>query len=214
MSPRRRIVAPMSIPVAPPVGERFGRLVVSGDLVFKRRSDGRNRSHVPVRCDCGQERTVLAGNLYNGNTLSCGCLHRQQAGDANRTHGRSRTPLYRIWKSMRDRCTNANADNYRFYGAKGVTVDASWNDFRVFADWAENAGYEVGLELDRIDPGRPYEPSNCRWATKRDNIKTARLLPRALDERLSAYAAEQGISRSAAIERALEQHLPQSPQGA
>ncbi len=51
-------------------GERYGRFVVVG------RSGSTNSGHALwlCRCDCGQERTVLASNLRSGRTVSCGCF--------------------------------------------------------------------------------------------------------------------------------------------
>ena len=44
---------------------------------------------------------------------------------------------------------------------------AEWNDnFSRFAEWAIRNGYQDGLTIDRIDPLKGYEPSNCRWATR------------------------------------------------
>lgn len=114
---------------------------------------------------------------------------------------------------MRARCYDPNASNYAFYGGRGITICAEWEDFRVFQGWALTAGFEPGLELDRVDPDRHYGPTNCRWATKRDNIKRARILPLALDQRLTAYAAKHGISRSKVIEDALNAYLSASERG-
>lgn len=124
------------------------------------------------------------------------------------THGQSKSPLYKRWKSMRARCYYPGNSSYRYYGAKGIGVDPAWATFEAFAEWALGTGFQPDLELDRIDPGRYYGPANCRWATKRENTKRARLLPVDLDERLAAYAAEQGKSRSTVIEEVLEAFLP------
>src|SRR3990167_7094708 len=55
--PRKNFVA---------VGERFGRLVVAGEI---------SRSAVPVRCDCGREKSTNLYGLLNGKTKSCGCFN-------------------------------------------------------------------------------------------------------------------------------------------
>lgn len=115
---------------------------------------------------------------------------------------------------MRERCYNPLAANYRYYGGKGVTICPEWEEFAAFQTWALAAGFEPGLELDRDDPDRHYGPDNCRWATKRDNVKRARILPLALDQRLTAYASEHGISRSKVIEAALDAFLPAKRGGA
>lgn len=122
------------------------------------------------------------------------------------SHGQSRTSLYRVWKGMRERCHNPNAQNYRFYGGKGIGVCDEWrHDFRVFAKWAQSTGYEPGVvELDRIDSAKGYEPSNCRWLTKADNISRARwAFPLALDKKLSQYARRNGLTRKQVLEEAL-----------
>jgi hypothetical protein len=68
---------------------------------------------------------------------------------------------------MKDRTKNPNRKNYKYYGGKGITVCAVWeNDFISFRDWALQNGYTKGLSLDRIDNDKGYEPDNCRWATK------------------------------------------------
>lgn len=87
---------------------------------------------------------------------------------AKTVHGMSRTRLYRIWNSMRQRCENPNAISYKYYGAKGVTVCSEWKEFKNFCAWALNNGYANDLTLDRKDGSGNYEPSNCRWATNKE----------------------------------------------
>lgn len=85
-----------------------------------------------------------------------------------RTHGMSHTRLHNIWLTMRQRCEKPQCSTYHKYGVKGIKVCAEWRSFEVFRDWAFANGYSENLTIDRIDPHGDYEPSNCRWATQKE----------------------------------------------
>lgn len=70
---------------------------------------------------------------------------------------------------MKQRCNNPNNKKYKDYGGRGITVCTEWeNSFEAFYDWAMESGYDDGLSIDRIDVNGNYEPSNCRWATMKE----------------------------------------------
>ncbi len=80
-------------------------------------------------------------------------------------HGKAGTPLYNVWKSMRQRCNNPKCHDYRWYGGLGITVCDEWNDYEAFEQWAIKNGYKLGLTIDRNDENYSYSPNNCLWIT-------------------------------------------------
>ena len=80
-------------------------------------------------------------------------------------HGHVGTLTYRSWAMMKNRCTNPRAQDWRYYGRRGITLCKRWHDFQNFLkDMGERSAIE--LTLDRKNNERGYSKSNCRWATK------------------------------------------------
>lgn len=82
--------------------------------------------------------------------------------------------LYNVWTTMLHRCNDPKRKKYKDYGGRGISVCPEWNDPNVFIDWAEQNGYELGLQLDRIDNNGNYAPDNCRWVTPKENSRNRR----------------------------------------
>lgn len=137
------------------------------------------------RCDCGNEKKVKPTLLFMKKYVCCGlnCKYHQEQYDRS-----SKERLNQIWRGMKQRCYNPKSQGYRWYGARGITICDEWReDYQAFKSWALENGYADDLTIDRIDSDGNYEPSNCRWATYKQQSETSRkpytLTPRPPEKR-------------------------------
>lgn len=154
-------------------GKRFGRLVVleyAGEKKWK------------CQCDCG-ETTIVSGTALNsGSTKSCGCLRIETAKRAKYVkHGKSNSPTFIRWRSMKSRCYYPKNVGYPNYGGRGIKVCDRWLGEHGFENFLADMGEVPGREysLDRIDVNGDYTPENCRWATWKEqsnNKRNSRLI--------------------------------------
>ena len=157
------------------IGQRFGRLVVIADAGTKRSKCGHTYRMWKCKCDCGKYKDLATGNLTSGNTRSCGCLKVDRNVYLHTTHGKTKTKLYSVWSSIKDRCYRENCKGYADYGARGIRMRESWkDDFQKFHDWAIESGYREGLTIERKNVDGNYCPENCIWIPKCDQSKNRR----------------------------------------
>ena len=102
--------------------------------------------------------------------------HPEAAGNSSRKHGMHNTRLYRIHKSMMERCGHSGHRHKwaMYYEDRGIKVCEEWRSREVFFQWALTNGYADDLELDRIDNYKGYSPDNCRWVTHLVNMRNRR----------------------------------------
>ena len=138
------------------IGMKFGRLTV-----VKR--TGKDKYHHAIclcKCECGKEVEVLESSLVSGNTLSCGCYHKDllkiESGLATKRfifghykhHAKKRNILFELSFEQFLSLTQQNC-HYCGIGPSNIKTSKSNN-----GDFIYNG-------IDRIDNMQGYTLDNC-----------------------------------------------------
>ena len=208
----------MPMPANDLQGKRFGRLVAIERLP---RRSGDKGVKWRCRCDCDGLHVALSSNLKSGDTSSCGCLRKEVPN--HNTHGMTGTKVYDIWCSMKGRCDTPSNSAYPNYGGRGITYCNGWVLFENF--YADMGDVPDGMTLDRIDNAGDYEPENCRWASRLEQMNNTRrsrfITFNGATRTLAQWSRETGIMRETirdridrygwTVERALTTPVGRSP---
>lgn len=172
------------------IGLLYGALVVV-EVVGK--VNNSQHYYLMCKCKCGNIIRYRLDHLENGLKTSCGCDKKSRMPSYRR--------LYNIWYKIKQRCTNPSYRRYKQYGGKGIKICREWDgDFLIFYEWSIKNGYKDNLTLDRILNNGNYQPSNCRWATQREqqNNRTNNVVIKYKGQQLTIaqWSEKTGISAS------------------
>ncbi len=153
-------------------GKKFDFLTVL-DFAYK---DKYYNEYWLCQCNCGTKKVIRKSHLLDGGTISCGCYVSNRITRANKINakygGLTKSRIYTIYQGMLSRCLKPSTNGYKRYGGKGLSVCKEWlESYLNFYHWAIANGYSDGLTLDRINNHIGYEPSNCRWVTKKEQAR-------------------------------------------
>lgn len=160
------------------IGTKFGRWTATG----MEKIDDRNFRYLECICACGVTKFVHRTSLRAGLSTSCGCRRSEVSRGLHITHGETRSgqrsSTYRIWGGVKERCLNKSSHAFPRYGGRGIELCDRWRDYALFLhDMGE---CPPGRSLERINNDGGYEPSNCRWATSKEqslNTRRNHLVP-------------------------------------
>ncbi len=182
-------------------GVRFGKLVVIGKSSHK---DGKN-THWDYLCDCGKTGHSFTSRLIGGQQ-SCGCHTHELIAEKSITHGQtiggSWSATYRCYRAMIARCIYPSQVHYDDYGGRGITICERWlhgaEGMSGYECFVEDMGEKpAGLTIDRVNNDGNYEPGNCRWATRSEQMMNTRATKYTLSDRTKVLAMHlSGMNRS------------------
>lgn len=151
------------------LGKVVGKLTVIEGPIWTQ-SGSRWIAKWRCRCEYGNIKDLF---WINSKQVQKSCGQCFDSDDLRWKHGLWGTPLYRAWNGMIARCTRPNNPCYKHYGGRGIQVCERWMVLENFV--ADMIGaWKPGMSIDRINNDGNYEPSNCRWATQKQQLRNRR----------------------------------------
>lgn len=153
-------------------GEQFGYWTIMHETTPSSNQTTKRIRMFACKCQCGSKRAIRMQDLTRGASTQCGCMQEELSRKANLKHGFRQTRLHQLFQNMLNRCQNPKNKRYKDYGGRGIKVCDEWREggLAVFGKWAVDNGYKEGLQIDRKNNNKGYNPKNCRFITQKENV--------------------------------------------
>lgn len=153
------------------VGLKFGKWIV----ISAAKSTPTGQARWLCKCECGNYAEVNGYSLRQINSTECFDCGLKKSGKTKIKHGDAicgnKNRLYTTWLHVKRRCLNKNSKDYKYYGARGISICSEWLNYPSFKQWSLSSGYKDNLTIERINPDKNYSPENCEWITKSENTR-------------------------------------------
>ena len=144
-------------------GSKFGKLTIIKEVERIKLPSGQYNRAFLCKCACGNEKVIRLLHLVRGRIKTCTICTKKADLEYPK--------LYRVWKSIKERCYLESYINADRYLKRGIKVCDEWlYNYDNFKDWALSNGYDPSLRIDRINNNGNYQPNNCRFVTNQENV--------------------------------------------
>lgn len=121
----------------------------------------------------------------------------------------TKTPEFKAWDGVLQRCFNPRCKSYANYGGRGITVCDRWQTSfeNFYSDMGPRPKGPPRYTLERVDNDGSYSPENCVWApyvAQERNKRNSRLITfRGVTRTMSEWALLLGVPRNTIVNRLL-----------
>lgn len=154
---------------------RFLGLTVHTRTILKLDETVKFRRYYIVQCECGRIDSIRCDQMINETKRGKTCIDCSQKKYKFINSSTNNSPEYQCWKALFKRCYNKKDRNYHNYGGRGIKVCERW--YSSFENFYNDMGPKPypDYQIDRIDVGGDYEPSNCKWVSRSENVRNRRV---------------------------------------